>query len=849
MKRVILAVPALVAFVAVASPGTAFGAAPGASRLTAAAPTASTPIRFGPTTVVDDQRAAGEPGTKVCGPTTTWSLGNCGGDNPYDTAPWGFSTTSTFIWRSEDRAHTFKLVPSNSTTGKPDVCPGGGDSDIAVSPGASQNADYLNFIDLQALNNFSSGVSRNGGQVFTCNPVAAFATAVDRQWFGVYHNTAGAPANGAVVYLDYDIITQHPLCATDAAANGNTFVVQKSTDGGTTWSTAAIADCNDGIAGNLQVNQQTAHVFAVHTAFSSPTQSVATDQITVNRSMDFGTTWTRAKVFSCNGNCVVGNDFAVLAIDKLGGLYSVWSQAPTDSTGAITGPSHIFYAYSGDDGQTWTAEQQVDHGTTDVNVFAWVAAGNAGSIDVVWYGTKKAATVPTYDSGAQSTDWFPYLAQSVNANGSAASFTAPVAVSQHPNHNGGICTNGIGCTAGGDRSLSDFFQVDVNQAGGADVTWADTSNNGSNYNNQGALIEHARQISGPTLYGGNLNGSLVVCTAVTSAPCQPDPRGDARYEADGVIGPNTPKLDITGSSVNLDPTDPSRLLVRLQVANLNTLPNATDGILGGAYVDYLTSWNYHIPGGTQETFDSTGNIYYAYLEVNLASGTVTGVYDGNTCSIATTHPKSLVYPGQNAISYRIDNASGTIDLFVPRAQVGNPPVGATLYSVTGHTVSQPLASGPFNCTTRDPNRNNQDPSGQIFNVYDKSAAYTSVLTVSSGTGCQEGDGGGEIHGKNGGNASFQSDEDGCQDGDVNGEQFKDSGAGEDFQSTEVRSVQHDNAAGTMTVSGVGLSKGLPVTYVIVEQAATALTPALYTIQLSDGYVNTGSLISGVITIH
>jgi hypothetical protein len=843
MRRIVLAI-----LVSLGLISTAFPAAGPRPASAATGPT-SAPIAFGPTTVVDDQRVAGEPGIKVCGPSSSWSFGNCGLNNPYTTAPWGFSTTSSFIWRSEDQAHTFKLVPNNSSTGKPDLCPGGGDSDIAVSPGATQASDYLNFEDLQALTNFSSGVSRNGGQTFVCNPVTALASAVDRQWFGVYKNPALAPGNGAIVYLDYDIVAQHPACMSDPLANGSTFVVQKSTDGGLTWSVAAIADCNDGIAGNIQVNQLSGHVFAVHTAYSSPSQTVATDQVTVNRSVDFGQTWTRAKVFSCNGSCVVGNDFAVMTIDKQGGLYAVWSQAPTDALGNVIGPSHIFYSYSTTDGLTWNPEQQVDHGTTNVNVFAWVAAGDAGKIDVVWYGTSKSALAPSYDSGAQTTDWFPYLAQSRNANTAAAGFSSPVAVSQHANHNGGICTNGIGCTTGGDRSLTDFFQVEVNKEGGADVTWADTSDNGSNHDNQGALIAEARQISGPTLFADStLTGSLVVCRGVTPTPCQTDPTGDARFEADGVIGPNAPKLDITGSSVNFDPADSSRLIVRLRVADLSSLPNASDGILGGGTVDYLTSWNYHIPGGTQTTFDSTGNIYYAYLEVNLATGTV-GVYDGNTCSIATTHPKDLVYPGQNAIPYRLDPASGTIDLFVPRVDVGNPPIGATLYSVTAHTVSQPGPAGPFACTTRDANGNNQDPTGQIFNVYDKSAAYTSVLTVSASTGCQEGDGGGDINGRNGGSAHFQSDEDGCIDGDQDGEQFKDSGSSEDFHSTEVRSVQHDNAAGTMTISGVGLSNGLPVTFLIVEQAATALTPALYTIQLSDGYLNTGTLLSGTITLR
>src|SRR5262249_48387181 len=158
---------------------------------------------------------------------------------------------------------------------------------------------------------------------------------------------------------------------------------------------------------------------------------------------------------------------------------------------------------------------------TDVNVFPWIAAGNGGAIDVVWYGTRKAAAVTSYDSGSQTTDWFPYLAQSLNASTSAATFSAPVAVSQHPNHNGGICTMGIGCTTGGDRSLADFFQVDVNAAGGADVVWTDTSNNGSNGDNQAGLVMEARQLSGPTLFRTTLTGTPLVCTAAT-VPCQGD---------------------------------------------------------------------------------------------------------------------------------------------------------------------------------------------------------------------------------------------------------------------------------------------------------------------------------------
>jgi hypothetical protein len=39
-------------------------------------------------------------------------------------------------------------------------------------------------------------------------------------------------------------------------------------------------------------------------------------------------------------------------------------------------------------------------------------------------------------------------------------------------HKGDICNNGIGCEAGGDRSLLDFFQISLDTAGRANVAYA-----------------------------------------------------------------------------------------------------------------------------------------------------------------------------------------------------------------------------------------------------------------------------------------------------------------------------------------------------------------------------------------
>jgi hypothetical protein len=61
-------------------------------------------------------------------------------------------------------------------------------------------------------------------------------------------------------------------------------------------------------------------------------------------------------------------------------------------------------------------------------------------------------------------------------------------------------------------------------------------------------------------------------------------------------------------------------------------------------------------------------------------------------------------------------------------------------------------------------------------------------------------------------------------------------------------VQFDDSLGTVTITGDGVSNGLPVLFLIVEQAATATTPAVYSINLSDGYVNSGKLLAGSVTL-
>src|SRR5262250_1346277 len=91
---------------------------------------ASTP-KFGREVIVDHQRAAGEP-----------SIAIDSQDRIYVSAPFGFSTTASFVWRSTDHGESFHLVPGNASPfGKPNVtCVGGGDSALAID---TQNRLYF----------------------------------------------------------------------------------------------------------------------------------------------------------------------------------------------------------------------------------------------------------------------------------------------------------------------------------------------------------------------------------------------------------------------------------------------------------------------------------------------------------------------------------------------------------------------------------------------------------------------------------------------------------------------------------------------------------------------------------
>jgi hypothetical protein len=688
---------------------------------------AATPgIAFGHEVVVDHQRSDGEPSLSI-----SPALNTSGHHDIYVSAPWGFSTTASFIWKSEDGGQTFHLVGDEAPPeGKPAMaCTGGGDSSIVNDP-----AGNLYFADLQGLTNVSDALSVDGGNTFvsTCN--TANDAGVDRPWLALYGN----PLEGGREYMTVDQIGQ---CDPDNCGLGQVGanMLELTQASGAQALSQVFSPLPaqqvepDGIVGGAVVDQRNGDLYLVHTAYTDAsgnlvggtdgngnTNAIVVDRFPGGYSQSVATPVPSGSISLCkpynasgpcesetvmhapldaNGNSTVNNgqDFSPIAIDSAGDLYVTWAQSPVDSSGNVDGPTTVYLATSTDGGATWTSPIAVSSHVSGLqtNVFPWVAAGSAGRVDIVWYGTSTLGSCPSEPCGAGFIDgsWNVYMAQTLDAvsNGkaNASPSFATTKVTEFPNHFGQICEFGIACTTGGDRGLVDFIQVQADPSGAADVVWADGANDDFNGGETSPVIAFAQQTSGPGLFGSNVSG-----TALSgSAPGSPA----AYYAANGseTAASPTSNLRIVNSSVT---KGQKYYTVTMQVKSLASL--APDPTLGGTDLVWLTRWE--LPNPNPSTA-SQGHVFYAAMESD--NGGPPTFYDGDSvCGVATTHCKFLTYPPAHTIggSY---TPSGTITIKVPVGDIGG---GGSLSSVTGVTATQTEAGSTGTA---------------IFNVIDSTPPY------------------------------------------------------------------------------------------------------------------------------
>src|ERR1700722_3142068 len=500
---------------------------------------------FGREVIVDNQRITGEPSMSIDGQ-----------DRIYVSTPYGFSTTASFVWRSIDHGMSFHLVPGNAPpVGKPLVtCVGGGDSGLAVDA-----ANRLYFVDLQGLTDVSNSVSSDDGETWqtTCN--AANDTGVDRPWIAAF----GDPQAGGALYQTVDQVEQcigacqpnlgevgsniveitrsqdgvtfSPLPAQQIEPDGIVSGIVTDSSGGVYIAHTALIDANGNLINGSDANGNSNAVVVVRfpNGYNQTTPTVLNGQTLCQAQPALCTTevvYRGALDSSGLSTITVGQDFAPIAIDRAGNLYVTWAQAAVDgSTGQVSGTSQIYLAVSTNHGATWDTPVRVTAATPSLqtSLFPSVAAGDAGRVDVVWYGTPTLGSCPNQPCGSSTITghWSVIMAQSLNAivNGqpnSAPSFTTTT-VSEVSNHYGSICTFGISCTTGGDRGLLDFITVTIGLQGEANVVWADAVNqNSGGSGTSSALIGFNRQYAGPSLYAniGQVKGTAPASGHAAGSP-------------------------------------------------------------------------------------------------------------------------------------------------------------------------------------------------------------------------------------------------------------------------------------------------------------------------------------------
>ncbi len=392
-------------------------------------------------------------------------VGDVGGGEPgIDVAPdgtlfvnWPSGGGASFVYRSRDGGATWQ--PCASGQG-----PGGFDSNLVVDRPSGRV--LMNDLSAQSV---TVRVSDNQCASWTPNPVTtAPALAGDRQWIAVLARPAAAPS------------TVPPCEAYQSWTHGVAVRVMASVDCGISWVDVGTVAQNVDLIGNLVGTGDRLYQFyvrgqgigvAIGTRLVTPVGAAPLLQ------------WQTATVAAAVVGHTRAGSFPAGAVDAAGNVHAVWQDVV--GSGA-TASSAIQYAFSTDGGRAWSPAHTLSSGGS--NVFPWIAAGDGGMVDAVWY----HADAPG-EPGVVSGPWFVHLAQARALGGAFDEVrVTPVSV-----HNDVICTDGTGCD-GDDRDLLDFFEVDADARGNAVIAFTKDTDAGGGGNGS-PRVAFVAQTSGPTV--------------------------------------------------------------------------------------------------------------------------------------------------------------------------------------------------------------------------------------------------------------------------------------------------------------------------------------------------------------
>jgi hypothetical protein len=605
--------------------------------------------RFAPATVVDSQRTEGEPLVKIDSDGNIWESG-----------PWGFSTNMSFIHRSTNDGKKFHLV---STIGvRPDEPPGGGDTDVAVD-----DQGNIYFTDLEGpLTEIGASVSNDNGNTWRKNAAAVQQTVVDRQWYAV-DNGASSGAFDNTIFLAFHttavgtFIYSSPGSQGANDPTGGIFFQNSATMPGPLQPLAA-----DAICAQLRFDKVKRNLY--YACNEGDHVRVTVGHVGVGQRM--GISYANYNGPKTPGGGDVLNLFPALAADASGHVYMAWIDATSFA---------LYYAFSTNEGKSWSAPVRVNSGGAVTNEFDWAQGGAAGTLALAWYSTDKAVpggsdNMPSSlaDLGAATKyPWYGYAALITKADTSRPK-VAQTRFTSKPMHYGAICNAGTTCATDttADRQMADFFGFDIGKDGGLRIVFNDTTNEFD-----GAGLHFTRQVSGTGAFGQNVAGRAAATNPVTDAA------SDANWPhyAPGGAGANLAQLDLTGLRIS-NPT-PTSLRIKMTVKDLTQLM-PPQGKTSSVWLTRFQALSPR-PGGPEDVY----RIFYVYME---SVGGLTPTFFAGTASCQGTTPsncKILQYRGEKPATGSIDGTTITIDVGLGTG-FGAPIDGKTLHSVTAFTFGR-----------------------------------------------------------------------------------------------------------------------------------------------------------------
>jgi hypothetical protein len=676
---------------------------------------------FAPASYVDYHQIGGEPTTVVDRyPFAPGEFGNTSASNQfrdlvYVSNPLGLGEFSQF-YKSSDEGQTFRVPAHNAyfessqlgTSGG-----GGGDSHQAVG----QVTHSVFFIDLSGLC-VTMNISRDLGETFTSNRLGCEGNPGvidDRQW--VAADETGGLQN---VYMNFNndsgcLATSEPGCSIvfvksidDGGSNTAADFAASSCNAFSMTQPSAVADstrsaCPDPsdpdlwIAGAVQVDTSPAspNWHSLYIPFERFDGTNFSLWVAISR--DQGDSWTRHLVAAL-GPHDAANIFPDLTIDTAGNLYYTWSQAQSvdQSTPANEGETDVYYTYSQGGGLegTWAAPIDLTKETGDSAVFPWMVAGSPGQVDLVLYKANSglnpnveftnpsgqpdtSCTAVTASCIGNATVWNTYFGQSQNALNAGANFKL-VQISDHPIHQGGVCTQGIACssTQYQNRDLLDFLTIDVDHTGAAYTTWADDNND-----RHDTRQFFSRQIAGASIVAGQ-NISAVNTYPITDHSVT-DPAGDT-LDAAGLANGSCAGMDLLGTSEKqADGLITVTLTLNAPPTALAAAACSREGASGGVWGAEF--WASGSPVGTAAEFPN-GNYYIGYRDnpPDGAPRVEAGYVDG--LSVSLNHdefdPVETGTLGGTCFATPPPTGTCTLVLSAPETGLGIKP-GAGLYSISG----------------------------------------------------------------------------------------------------------------------------------------------------------------------